>query len=109
LVAVEAAGKNPAARWLFADGAPGEIGLINAVTEPFCHSCNRVRLTSDGQLRTCLFSVGELDLKTPLRAGASDHDLEALIREAVWAKEAGHLINQPTFEKPVRSMSRIGG
>lgn len=109
LVAVEAAGKNPAARWQFADGAPGEIGLINAVTEPFCHSCNRVRLTSDGQLRTCLFSVGELDLKTPLRAGASDHDLEALIREAVWAKEAGHLINQPTFEKPVRSMSRIGG
>lgn len=109
LIAVEAAGKNPAARWKFADGAPGEVGLINAVTEPFCHSCNRIRLTADGHLRTCLFSVGELDLKTPLRAGASDQDLEALIRDAVWAKEAGHLINQPTFEKPIRSMSRIGG
>ncbi|PKL75609.1 MAG: hypothetical protein CVV27_14495 [Candidatus Melainabacteria bacterium HGW-Melainabacteria-1] len=109
LVPIESAGRNPAARWRFADGAPGEIGFINSVSEPFCHSCNRVRLTSDGQLRTCLFSTVERDLKAPLRAGADDRALTALIKAWVDAKEPGHGINAADFERPLRSMSGIGG
>lgn len=105
----EAAGRNPATRWRFADGAPGEIGFINAVTEPFCHSCNRIRLTADGQLRTCLFSLHETDLRGQLRSGASDAQLTETLHAAIAAKEAGHLIQQIGFERPARTMSRIGG
>jgi cyclic pyranopterin phosphate synthase len=92
----------------FADGR-GQIGFINPVSEPFCADCNRIRLTSDGKLRTCLFSMAETDLRDPLRAGASDSELERLIREAVWRKELKHRINQPGFVQPGRTMSAIGG
>lgn len=109
LLPIEAAGANPASRWRFADGAPGEIGLINSVSEPFCQSCNRIRLTADGMLRNCLFSTQELNLKAPLRAGASQSELSELIRAWVAQKEAGHQINQVGFERPLRSMSQIGG
>ncbi len=92
----------------FADGS-GEIGFINPVSEPFCADCNRVRLTSDGKLRTCLFSIHETDLRGPLRSGASDDEVEVLIRDAVWQKELKHHINEPGFRRPPRSMSQIGG
>jgi GTP 3',8-cyclase len=92
----------------FADGR-GEIGFVNPVSEPFCADCNRIRLTSDGKLRTCLFSLTETDLRGPMRAGASDAQLERLIREAVWRKELKHRINQPGFVQPGRTMSAIGG
>jgi cyclic pyranopterin phosphate synthase len=92
----------------FADGR-GEIGFVNPVSEPFCADCNRVRLTSDGKLRTCLFSMTETDLRDALRAGATDAELERLIREAVWRKELKHRINQPGFVQPERTMSAIGG
>jgi len=100
---------DPAVRFTFADGAAGELGFINSVSEPFCDRCNRVRITADGQLRTCLFSLTETDLRTPLRRGAGDAELTELIRTAVWAKEAGHRINEPDFVRPARSMSQIGG
>jgi cyclic pyranopterin phosphate synthase len=92
----------------FADGI-GRIGFINPVSEPFCGDCNRIRLTADGKLRTCLFSVGETDLRTPLRAGATDDDLERIIRDAVWRKELKHRVNEPGFVQPARTMSAIGG
>ena len=92
----------------FADGA-GEIGFINPVSEPFCADCNRIRVTSDGKLRTCLFSVDETDLRDPLRSGASDAELDQVIREAVWRKELKHRVNEPGFRRPPRSMSQIGG
>ena len=92
----------------FTDGR-GEIGLVNPVSEPFCADCNRIRLTADGKLRTCLFSMTETDLRDPLRAGATDAELERLIREAVWRKELKHRINQPGFVQPERTMSAIGG
>ena len=92
----------------FADGR-GEIGFVNPVSEPFCADCNRIRLTSDGKLRTCLFSMSETDLRDPLRAGVSDSELERLIHEAVWRKELKHRINQPGFVQPERTMSAIGG
>jgi cyclic pyranopterin phosphate synthase len=92
----------------FADGA-GEIGFINPVSEPFCGDCNRIRLTAEGMLRTCLFSVNETDLREPLRAGASDAELEAVIRDAVWRKELKHHVGEPGFVPPPRSMSAIGG
>ena len=103
--------REPAAtarRWRFADGA-GEIAFVSPVSEPFCADCNRVRLTAEGGLRTCLFSRGETDLRTPLRAGASDAELERLIRDAVWRKEQKHAIDEPGFVPPPRTMSRIGG
>ncbi len=102
-------GHDPAQRLAFADGAPGELGFINSVSAPFCTRCNRVRITADGQLRTCLFSVTETDLRGPLRSGADDAELERVIREAVWRKEPGHRINEPDFVRPARSMSQIGG
>jgi cyclic pyranopterin phosphate synthase len=92
----------------FADGT-GEIGFINPVSEPFCSDCNRVRLTAEGKLRTCLFSVNETDLREPLRAGASDADLAELIRDAVWRKELKHRVGEPGFRQPPRTMSAIGG
>ncbi|HUE75834.1 MAG TPA: GTP 3',8-cyclase MoaA [Chloroflexota bacterium] len=93
----------------FADGV-GEIGFINPVSEPFCSTCNRIRLTADGQLRTCLFSIDETNLRTAMRDGASDDDLVRLIRQAVWAKEKKHRINEgPAFQRASRSMSQIGG
>src|SRR4051794_37401576 len=92
----------------FADGK-GKIGFINPVSEPFCGDCNRIRLTADGRLRTCLFSISETDLRTPLRDGSSDDDVERVIRDAVWRKELKHRVNEPGFVQPVRSMSAIGG
>jgi cyclic pyranopterin phosphate synthase len=99
----------PAARYLFADGGPGSVGFISSVTEPFCDSCNRVRITADGQLRVCLFALEETDLRTPMRDGAGDADLESLIRDAVRSKWSGHRINADDFVRPDRSMSQIGG
>jgi cyclic pyranopterin phosphate synthase len=93
----------------FADDAPGAVGFISSVTEPFCESCDRLRLTADGRLLACLFALEDTDLRTPLRAGASDADLSQLIRHGVSAKWAGHRINQPDFARPTRSMSMIGG
>ena len=101
-------GSEPATVHHFADGR-GSIGIIASVSQPFCDSCNRVRITADGHLRTCLFSLTEHDLKGLLRSGASDEDLEDFIIATVWKKEAGHKINQPDFVKPDRSMSAIGG
>ena len=92
----------------FADGQ-GRIGFINPVSEPFCGDCNRIRLTADGKLRTCLFSLNETDLRGPLRDGATDDELEAIIRDAVWRKELKHHVNEPGFVQPERSMSAIGG
>src|SRR5438045_9083118 len=97
-----------ARRFRFADGA-GEIGFVNPVSEPFCSTCDRIRLTADGQLRTCLFSRREWDLKGPLRAGASDGELERHIRFAVRHKELKHRISDPGFVRASRSMSQIGG
>ncbi len=99
----------PATTYGFADGAPGSIGVIASVTEPFCDTCNRLRLTAEGQFRTCLFALEETDLRGPLRDGASDDDLEGLIRGAVWTKWSGHRVNHPDFVQPARSMSAIGG
>ena len=92
----------------FADGQ-GTIGFINPVSEPFCGDCNRIRLTADGRLRTCLFSLNETDLRGPLRAGASDDELEQIVRDAVWRKELKHHVNEPGFVQPARTMSAIGG
>jgi cyclic pyranopterin phosphate synthase len=92
----------------FAEG-DGEIGFINPVSEPFCADCNRIRLTAEGKLRTCLFSVAETGLREPLREGASDAELEATIRDAVWRKELKHRVNEPGFRPPPRTMSAIGG
>ncbi|MBA3299498.1 MAG: GTP 3',8-cyclase MoaA [Thermoleophilaceae bacterium] len=99
----------------FADSARGEsaaggqIGFIDPVSEPFCADCNRIRLTADGRLRTCLFSLHETDLRGPMRAGAPDDELELLVREAVWRKELKHRVGEEGFRRPARSMSAIGG
>ncbi|MBV9192858.1 MAG: GTP 3',8-cyclase MoaA [Solirubrobacterales bacterium] len=92
----------------FADGR-GRIGFINPVSEPFCGDCNRVRLTADGRLRTCLFSLRETDLRAPIRDGADDAELEEIIRNAVWRKELKHHVGEPGFVQPARTMSAIGG
>src|SRR5688500_4208494 len=92
----------------FRDGQ-GEIGFINPVSEPFCADCNRIRLTADGKLRTCLFSIHETDLRAPLRDGASDAELERIVRDAVWRKELKHRVGEPGFRQPPRTMSAIGG
>jgi len=92
----------------FADGK-GRIGFINPVSEPFCGDCNRIRLTAEGKLRTCLFSLNETDLREPLRAGAGDDELEEIIRDAVWRKELKHHVGEAGFVRPARSMSAIGG
>jgi cyclic pyranopterin phosphate synthase len=92
----------------FADGK-GRIGFIDPVSDPFCSDCNRIRLTADGKLRTCLFSLHETDLRTPLRSGWDDDSLEDLVRAAVWRKELKHHVNEPGFVQPPRTMSSIGG
>jgi len=92
----------------FTEGG-GEIGFISPVTEPFCSDCNRLRLTADGKLRTCLFSLNETDLLEPLREGMDDAGVEALIRKAVHGKELRHRINESDFRQPERTMSAIGG
>jgi cyclic pyranopterin phosphate synthase len=102
-------GVEPATSYRFADGAPGGVGVIASVTEPFCDTCNRLRLTAEGQMRSCLFALEETDLRGPLRGGASDDELEDLIRRNVWTKWSGHRINHPDFVQPARSMSMIGG
>jgi len=101
-------GSEPAERHRYLDGA-GEIGVIGTVTEPFCSSCDRVRLTADGQLRACLFATDETDLRTLLRGGATDDDLAVAVAATVAGKWAGHGISNVTFTRPTRSMSEIGG
>jgi cyclic pyranopterin phosphate synthase len=108
LVAEGSAGE-PATAYRFADGAPGGIGVIASVTEPFCDTCNRLRLTAEGQFRSCLFSLDEVDLRGPLRSGAADAELASIIREGVARKWSGHRINHPDFVQPAKSMSMIGG
>ena len=98
----------PAERFRFADGQ-GEIGLISTVTQPFCGTCNRLRLTADGDLRNCLFSDDERGVRDTLRRGGTDAELSLLFRQAVWAKFPGHGIDEPGFLSPARSMSMIGG
>ncbi len=99
----------PATSYRFADGGPGGIGAISSVTEPFCETCNRLRITAEGEVRSCLFALEETDLRGPMRAGASDAELAALVRATVWDKWSGHRINHPDFVQPERSMSAIGG
>ena len=108
LIELPAKASSTARRFGFADGN-GELGFVNPVSEPFCSTCDRIRLTADGQLRTCLFSRREWDLKTPMREGASDDELIALLRNAVAHKELKHRINEPGFVRASRSMSQIGG
>ena len=98
----------PAERFRFRDGR-GEIGLISTVSQPFCGTCNRLRLTADGSIRNCLFSDDEHDVRDVLRSGGSNAAVENLLRRAVWAKFPGHAINEPDFLRPHRSMSMIGG
>jgi GTP 3',8-cyclase len=97
-----------ARRYTFNDGI-GEVGFINPVSEPFCATCDRIRLTADGQLRTCLFATVETDLRALLRSNASDEDLAQAIRHAVWNKELKHYIGDKRFKRANRSMSMIGG
>ena len=101
-------GSAPAQTWLV-DGGPGRVGVIGSVTRPFCGACDRVRLTADGAVRNCLFARGETDLRTPMRSGADDAELAELMRASLWAKRAGHGIDDPSFLQPVRPMSAIGG
>jgi cyclic pyranopterin phosphate synthase len=109
LVPVAAEASSTSRRYTFADGV-GEIGFINPVSEPFCASCNRIRLTADGQIRTCLFSIDEWDLRGLLRGGASDDELAERLAEAVRHKELKHRINEgAAFQRASRSMSQIGG
>jgi cyclic pyranopterin phosphate synthase len=101
-------GGAPAETWLV-DGGPAKVGVIASVTRAFCGACDRTRLTADGQVRNCLFARTESDLRTPLRAGASDEELAALWRTAMWGKLPGHGIDDPSFLQPDRPMSAIGG
>lgn len=100
---------SPSRDWLFADGAPGRVGFIDSVTQPFCGACNRIRLTADGKLRTCLFSVREHDLRDLLRSGADDEVVLERIRAVVATKELKHHVTDGLYVKPERTMSRIGG
>ncbi|HTH51898.1 MAG TPA: GTP 3',8-cyclase MoaA [Pyrinomonadaceae bacterium] len=102
-------GSGTAWKYEFADGAPGEIGIIAPVTEMFCGQCSRIRLTADGQIRTCLFSTTEHDLRAVLRSGASDAEVAEFMRQVTLQKEARHHINDPEFVQPARTMSFIGG
>ena len=102
-------GSETATRYRFADGAPGEIGIIAPVTEPFCGACSRIRLTADGQIRTCLFSKVEHSLRDVIRSGATRAETADYIRSVVLKKEPRHYINDTSFEQPARTMSLIGG
>jgi cyclic pyranopterin phosphate synthase len=102
-------GSETATRYRFADGAPGEVGIIAPVTEPFCGACSRIRLTADGQIRTCLFSKVEHSLRDVMRSGASRDELADYIQSVVLKKEPRHYINETHFEQPARTMSLIGG
>ena len=104
-----ARGAETSVRYRFADGAPGEIGIIAPVTEPFCGACSRIRLTADGQIRTCLFSTVEYSLRDVLRGGATRGEIIAYIESVVLKKEPRHYINDPQFVQPARTMSFIGG
>src|SRR5918996_1829255 len=108
-LAPEGHDNEPSTTFRFADGAPGRVGVIASVTEPFCDSCDRMRITADGQFRTCLFALTETDLRAPLRAGASNEEIERLVRDAMWDKGPGHRISHPDFVQPSRAMSSIGG
>ena len=105
---VAARGAAPADRWRYVDGL-GSVGVIPSVTKPFCGDCDRVRLTAEGQFRTCLFATDEFDLRSLLRGGATDDEIADKIISAVATKWAGHQINQVTFTRPARTMSQIGG
>jgi cyclic pyranopterin phosphate synthase len=98
----------PASLYRYLDGR-GRVGVIASVTRPFCGHCDRIRLTADGQIRTCLFANREYDFRAALRGGASDAEIAELLKAAVWRKEPGHLINSPFFKQPERGMSAIGG
>jgi cyclic pyranopterin phosphate synthase len=108
LTEVPGRGSAPAERW-YVDGGPSTVGVIASVSAPFCGACDRVRLTADGQLRSCLFARTETDLRTLLREGGTDDDLEAAIRTCLAGKQPGHGIDDPTFLQPDRPMSAIGG
>jgi GTP 3',8-cyclase len=98
----------PATLYRYLDGR-GTVGVIASVTRPFCGHCDRIRLTADGQIRTCLFSLHEYDFRKAMRGGASDEDIAKLLKSAIWRKEPGHLINSPFYLQPERGMSAIGG
>ena len=98
----------PASEYNFADGK-GKIGIITAVSNPFCDHCNRIRMTADGKLRTCLFSTKETNLKELIRSGATDETIIETLKQAVLVKEPGHKINLDDFERPTRAMHAIGG
>lgn len=99
----------PATRYRFRDGSPGGVGVIPSVSDAFCKICNRIRLTAEGHIRTCLFSLHEHDVKALLRGGASDLEIRDFVVAAVWQKEEGHRIGQADFVRPEKSMSQIGG
>src|SRR5579872_91276 len=109
LVPVNDPRPGPATKFKFADGAPGGIGFISSVSQAFCTACNRVRLTAEGGLRTCLFSLTETPLRDLMRSGASDDTIARAIEAAIWQKEEGHHIGEAGFIKPAKSMSQIGG
>lgn len=107
-------GAAPAETWLVSgyftkDGRPARVGVIASVSQPFCGACDRTRLTADGQIRNCLFGQEETDLRGLLRSGAGDEEIAQAWRGAMWAKRAGHGIDDPTFLQPARPMSAIGG
>src|SRR5204863_8689378 len=108
LVELPAKASSTARRFRFADGK-GEIGFVNPVSEPFCSSCDRIRVTADGQLRTCLFSRREWDVKAVLRSGEPDEAVAEAVRSAIRHKELKHRISDPGFVRASRSMSQIGG
>ncbi|MFD9718468.1 GTP 3',8-cyclase MoaA [Streptomyces sp. NPDC059076] len=101
-------GSAPAERWIV-DGGPHQVGVIASVTRPFCHACDRTRLTADGQVRNCLFAREETDLRAALRSDAPDEDIAELWRQAMWGKKAGSGLDDPSFLQPDRPMSAIGG
>jgi len=107
-VTIEKGSAGPARRYRF-KGAPGEVGFISPVSEHFCGSCNRLRLTSDGKIRNCLFSDKEIDVRKALRDGSGDEEIERLLFKAVMEKPEGHQINENVFKKCSRTMSLIGG
>jgi cyclic pyranopterin phosphate synthase len=102
-------GSETSSRYRFADGAPGEVGIIAPVSEPFCGACSRIRLTADGQIRTCLFSNVEHSLRDVVRSGASRDEIVEYIESVILKKEPRHFINEPEFVAPSRTMSFIGG